>query len=204
MDKEALFIAKVVIADTPLRGSPCEIWIASTNVKGYGKFHTNGNKWELAHVWAWKREGNDYPGGELIICHHCDIPPCVNTQHMYLGTRENNMRDRLNRSAEWRPGIPSLSDSVREEIRNAYTGERGQQAELALQFGVQHETIRRVLYEKGIQYALSISDEQVLDIRARVVFGRGGNVGALAAEFNVPYGTLYQIASGRTRKNINI
>jgi hypothetical protein len=36
------------------------------------------------------------PDGMLVL-HTCDNPPCVNPDHLYLGTWKDNMQDRIKR-----------------------------------------------------------------------------------------------------------
>jgi hypothetical protein len=31
----------------------------------------------------------------MIICHHCDNPPCCDIDHLFLGTNADNMADKI-------------------------------------------------------------------------------------------------------------
>ena len=67
--------------------SGCFIWMGPTDKNGYGKTHG-----KLAHRIAWEKTYGPIPKG-LYVLHHCDIPCCVNTKHMFLGTQQLNMDD---------------------------------------------------------------------------------------------------------------
>jgi hypothetical protein len=45
-----------------------------------------------AHRWAWEHFKGPIPDG-LQVNHHCDNSLCVNPDHLYLGTQDENMRD---------------------------------------------------------------------------------------------------------------
>ena len=75
-----------------LRIDDCWEWQAATNKLGYGvvMYHGSG---ALAHRIVWLLENGDVPDG-LCVLHTCDNPPCCNPEHLWLGTREDNNKDR--------------------------------------------------------------------------------------------------------------
>lgn len=71
--------------------SDCWIWTAAKSAAGYGRFKLNG-RLVSPHRLAYEMAFGDIPPGS-DVCHRCDNPPCVNPEHLFVGSRSDNMQD---------------------------------------------------------------------------------------------------------------
>lgn len=78
----------------PPNENGCREFIGSKEGR-YGTFGRDGRH-VYAHRVAWELRNGPIPDG-LHILHHCDNPPCVNTDHLYAGTQVDNVADRQSR-----------------------------------------------------------------------------------------------------------
>lgn len=76
----------------------CWIWNGAKNRKGYGKLSFRGNKTDTAHRVSYKLFNGDI--GDKLVCHSCDVPACVNPDHLWLGTHMENMLDMVEKERQ--------------------------------------------------------------------------------------------------------
>src|SRR5574343_697551 len=79
------FFAKVTKTDA------CWLWTGALSEKGYGLCSASGELWR-AHRLAWHHFNGPIPTG-MHVLHRCDRPPCVNPEHLFLGTDTDNLKD---------------------------------------------------------------------------------------------------------------
>ena len=102
---------------TPEPMSGCWLWIGAVNdKKGYGKISIHSKR-AYAHRVSWGLYRGPIPAGAHVL-HKCDVPCCVNPDHLYLGDqRQNNLdRDRRGRHVALRGSDNGHSRLTAEQV----------------------------------------------------------------------------------------
>ena len=121
----------------------CWEWIAAKHhTNKYGIIHNNKKRY-LAHRMSYELHCGPISKG-LFVCHRCDNRICVNPDHLFLGTRLDNIQDMMTKRRHCfgssRPGS-KLTEEQAIEIRDA----RGvYMTDLAKKFGVSGSIVKGI------------------------------------------------------------
>lgn len=80
----------------------CWIWYGPTYPNGYGYLHANRPLRTTigAHRVSWIIHFGPIPD-ELHVLHKCDNPPCVNPEHLFIGTPQDNVDDMIQKGRNY-------------------------------------------------------------------------------------------------------
>jgi hypothetical protein len=95
----------------------CWEWLGKKRNNKYGYFKQMG-----AHRFAWSTQHGDISKG-MFICHHCDNPSCVNPDHLFLGTRMDNIQDMLSKERHYCQ-TPDGLEVHRKRMHNLHLGKK--------------------------------------------------------------------------------
>ena len=123
----------------------CWEWQKSLDSKGYGILHWNRPKMirlRLAHRVSYVVFKGE--PGSLCVLHQCDNPACVNPEHLFLGTKIENNKDR---HIKGRSVAHKLTEAKALEVRRLVAGGMVQK-DVAAQFGISQSMVSMIVTGK--------------------------------------------------------
>lgn len=122
----------------------CWQWLGALfQDSGYGQFRIPANNLR-AHRVCWEISyGAQIPQG-MHICHTCDNPPCVNPGHLFVGTNNENVADKIQKGRQPIGTAHGQSKLTNDQIKVIRASTKTW-TELMREFGVCRSTIWRVV-----------------------------------------------------------
>lgn len=146
----------------PEPNSGCLLWTEGVNRDGYGRVTWRGKR-VLAHRLSWAEANGPIPV-DMVICHKCDVPSCINPDHLFMGTQADNRTDctlKCRHHHGERHAKAKLTVAQAVLIRQ----ETGLLREVAEKYGVSQNTISLIRLGKGWRAALSRIREDELQVK---------------------------------------
>jgi hypothetical protein len=130
----------------------CWEWEGPYNNYGYGKlnFSMQAGKYQTigAHRFSWEFYNGAIQKG-LLVCHKCDNPPCVNPNHLFLGTDKDNKIDNMLKERHYFGSKHYNTILEEQDIRNIITNTLNNKYnsinDICTLYNVSYETIRFIL-----------------------------------------------------------
>ena len=123
-------------------------WICTSHYKdndGYPIKWINGRNVRISHIFFEKYKGQ-IPVG-MCVCHTCDTPPCINPDHLWIGTNKENTIDMIMKG---RSGFSKLRRKDIIEIRSLNETYRN----IAIKYNVSCSRISDIKNKKSWSYII--------------------------------------------------
>lgn len=134
----------------PEPNSGCWFWMNAVAKNGYGIVNV-GHRTARAHRLAYEVAHGIKLPSSVDVCHRCDIRCCVNVDHLFVGSRADNMRDCAQKGRIRLPGMvgEQLPQSVLtgEQVLAIRKSSKSQRA-LGREYGVDKGTIAHIIQRK--------------------------------------------------------
>ena len=135
----------------------CWLW-TGTRVDGYGQLkRQDGQTNVAAHRASYEINRGHIPRGKVLM-HSCDNPPCVNPNHLRVGTQRDNIMDMHKKGRAStkvlrgdQHGSSKITEAQVAEIRRRYAARAVAfctQDSLAREYGITQAQVSRILSRK--------------------------------------------------------
>ena len=149
------------LASRSKRKGQCIVYTAGHPTRSGHRLMGFRGRYVGVHRVAWTLIKGEIPPG-LGVLHRCDVPNCINVEHLFLGTvAENNLdRDRKGRHRALpgsSNGYAKLAEYQVIEIRELLRAGRSQRA-IAQVYNVSQYTIWRIARGRGWTHVLEVAN----------------------------------------------
>lgn len=140
-----------LMAKVEVTEDSCWLWTGYQPSGMHGRIYF-GEQGVYVHRLSYELHVGTIPAG-AVICHHCDVPNCVNPEHLFLGTQADNVAD-MESKGRARKRCPrgtlnakaTLAEDQVNEIRALWDSGEWKQRDIAARFGCSQSTVWRIVH----------------------------------------------------------
>ena len=200
-----------------IQNNGCIIFQGAKDGAGYGKYVTkDGKQATVTRAVLAEKLGYEIPPS-IDACHTCDTPSCINPEHLWAGTRTQNLLDASKKGRTQGKSHPLSNakldwEQVREIRQKLAAGER--MKDVAEAYSVGRKTIHHIKYhvtwkQEGEEVPITrmggaidrkLTFAQAQDVRERIKTGE--SIAKIAREFGVSSSVIYDIKNNVTYKGV--
>lgn len=126
----------------------CWLFVGCKNWNGYGLVHRKG-KTTNVHRYAWVERFGPVKEG-LEVCHKCDVRLCINPDHLFVGTHDENLKDAARKGRIRRGPSHSKAKLTVAQVKDIKARRMGSRRYSEL-YGVSRSTIQQIF--DGVSWA---------------------------------------------------
>jgi len=137
------FFKKVFINSNRMGG--CWEWQACVTRVGYGQLKFKERQVGV-HRLSYEHFNGSIPEGTLVL-HKCDIRNCVNPSHLFLGTNQDNMNDKINKGRHAYGETSGQSKLTEAQVQDIYNAS-GTFRDIAKRYNISHVQVCNIKNKK--------------------------------------------------------
>ena len=131
----------------PEPNSGCWLWLGPYTTRGYGTLNLGRRNQRIYAHRKMLLLAQPIGGENLHACHRCDVPSCINPDHLFWGTQADNLRDakRKGRASPPPRGAPGMkSFKLSEEQAKSIRASVESTKVVAAHYDICTQTVRRI------------------------------------------------------------